>query len=122
MDPQPLSPSEWAQIGTALKFLWAALGCAIVAGFSLLTAHAIITSLVDTNTIPSSWSNLRPVLYFVGIIAVIGGHRLFRVRCVEHGMARCEVFQVLAVITTTMLMNVLRRIHASVRQLSDIRG
>ena len=72
MDPQPLSPSEWAQIGTALKFLWAALGCAIVAGFSLLTAHAIITSLVDTNTIPSSWSNLRPVLYFVGIIAVIG--------------------------------------------------
>ena len=72
MDPQPLSPSEWAQIGTALKFLWAALGCAIVAGFSLLTAHALITSLVDTNTIPSGWSNLRPVFYFIGIVAVIG--------------------------------------------------
>ena len=72
MDPQPLSPSEWAQIGTALKFLWAALGCAIVAGFSLLTAHAVITSLVDTNTIPSSWSNLRPVFYAIGLIAVAG--------------------------------------------------
>lgn len=72
MDPQPLSASEWAQIGTVLKFLWAALGCAIVAGFSLLTAHAIITSLVDTNTISAKWSNLRPVLYFVGIVAVIG--------------------------------------------------
>lgn len=72
MDPQPLSPSEWAQIGTALKFLWAALGFAIVAGFSLLTAHAIISSLVDTNTIPARWTNLRPVFYFVGIVAVIG--------------------------------------------------
>ena len=72
MDPQPLSPSEWAQIGTALKFLWAALGFAIVAGFSLLTAHAIITSLVDTNTISAKWTNLRPVFYFVGIVAVLG--------------------------------------------------
>jgi len=72
MDPQPLSSSEWAQIGTTLMLLWGALGCAIVAGFSLLTAHAIITSLVDTNTISHRWSNLRPVLYFVGIVAVIG--------------------------------------------------
>ncbi len=72
MDPQPLSSSEWAQIGTTLLYLWAALGCAIVAGSSLLVAHAIITSLVDTNTISRRWSNLRPVLYFVGIVAVIG--------------------------------------------------
>lgn len=71
MDPQPLSPSEWAQIGTALKFLWAALGSAVVAGFSLLTAHAIITSLVDTNTIPSGWSNARPVFYAIGLIALV---------------------------------------------------
>ena len=72
MDPQPLSSSEWAQIGTALKFLWAALGCAIVAGFSLLTAHAIIVTLVDTNTISARWSSLRPFFYAVGFIAVIG--------------------------------------------------
>ena len=72
MDPQPLSPSEWAQIGTTLMYLWAALGFAFVAGFSLLTAHAIITSLVDTNTISDRWSKLRPVLYIIGIAAVIG--------------------------------------------------
>ena len=72
MDPQPLSSSEWAQIGTALKFLWAALGCAIVAGFSLLTAHAIIVTLVDTNTISSRWSSLRPSLYAIGLVAVVG--------------------------------------------------
>lgn len=72
MDPQPLSSSEWAQIGTALKFLWAALGCAVVAGLSLLTAHAIIVTLVDTNTISARWSSSRPVFYAVGILALIG--------------------------------------------------
>ena len=72
MDPQPLSPSEWAQIGNALKFLWAALGLSVVAGFSLLIAHALITSLVDTNTISARWASLRPLFYFVGIVAVIG--------------------------------------------------
>ncbi len=72
MDPQPLSPSEWAEVGTALKSLWAALGLAFVAGFSLLTAHAVITSLVDTHTISSGWSRLRPVLYAIGIAAVVG--------------------------------------------------
>ena len=72
MDPQPLSSSEWAQIGTALMYLWAALGCAIVSGFSLLTAHAIIVTLVDTNTISPRWSNARPVFYAIGLIALVG--------------------------------------------------
>lgn len=72
MDPQPLSPSEWGQIGTVLMYLWAALGCAIISGFSLLTAHALIVSLVDTNTIPASFSKLRPLFYAVGLIAFVG--------------------------------------------------
>ena len=44
MDPKPLSTAEWAEVGNALKFLWLALGFALVAGPSLLTAHAIIPS------------------------------------------------------------------------------
>ncbi len=72
MDPQPLTPSEWAEIGTALKFLWAALGLAFVAGFSLVSAHAVITSLVDTDTISARWSKLRLPLYVAGVAAVAG--------------------------------------------------
>ncbi len=72
MDPQSLTPSEWAEVGTALKFLWAALGLAVVAGLSLVSAHAVITSLVDTETISARWSRLRPPLYLAGIAAVIG--------------------------------------------------
>ncbi len=72
MDPQSLTPSEWAEVGTALKFLWAALGLAVVAGLSLVSAHAVITSLVDTETISARWSRLRLPLYLAGIAAVVG--------------------------------------------------
>lgn len=72
MDPQPLSTAEWAELGNALMFLWGALGFSILAGTSLLTAHALITSLVDTNTIPAGWSKIRPILYVTGIAAVVG--------------------------------------------------
>lgn len=72
MDPQPLTASEWAEVGTALKFLWGALGCALIAGGSLVTAHALITSLVDTETISPRWTKMRLPLYATGLVAVAG--------------------------------------------------
>lgn len=70
MDPQPLTPSEWGQVGDSLLYLWMALGAAFIAGPVLLTAHAIIPSLVDTETISARWSKARPVFYLIGLIAV----------------------------------------------------
>ena len=72
MDPKPLTTAEWAEVGTALKFLWLALGFAFVAGPSLLTAHAIIPSVVDTKTVAAKWTKFRAPLYAIGIICVIG--------------------------------------------------
>jgi len=72
MDPKPLTTAEWAEVGNALKFLWLALGFALVAGSSLLTAHAIIPSIVDTKTVAAKWSRLRAPLYVVGIICFMG--------------------------------------------------
>ena len=72
MDPKPLTTAEWAEVGNALKFLWLALGFALVAGPSLLTAHAIIPSIVDTKTVAAKWSRFRAPLYVVGIICFIG--------------------------------------------------
>lgn len=70
MDPQPLTPSEWGQLGISLRFMWVALGAAFFAGPVLLTAHAIIPSLVDTETINPRWSKARPVFYVLGLLAV----------------------------------------------------
>lgn len=72
MDPKPLTKAEWAEVGMALKFLWLALGFALISGPSLLTAHAIIPSFVDTKTVPAKWSKMRAPLYVVGIICFIG--------------------------------------------------
>ncbi len=68
----PLSPSEWGQIGTALKFMWLALVCAIVAGTSLMVAHAFIPSAVATRTIPAKFEKLRMPLYATGLLGVFG--------------------------------------------------
>ena len=43
---------------------------ALSAGFSLVTAHAIIPSAVDTRTIPKMWEKLRLPLYAVGILSI----------------------------------------------------
>lgn len=72
MDPQLLSRAEWAEVGTALKFLWLALGFALIAGPSLMTAHAFIPSAIGTRTIPEKWDRLRAPLYLLGIVCVIG--------------------------------------------------
>ncbi len=66
------TPDEWGQIGTALKFLWLALVCAIYAGTSLMAAHAFIPSAVATKTIPAKFERLRKPLYATGIMAVAG--------------------------------------------------
>ena len=72
MDPQPLSRAEWAEVGTVLKFLWLALGFALIAGPSLLTAHALIPSAVDTKTITEKWTRFRAPLYVAGLLCAVG--------------------------------------------------
>jgi hypothetical protein len=72
MDPLPLTTAEWGDTGPAIIMLWLALVCAVVAGVSLVTAHAIIPSAVATRTISGRWEKLRPVFYLVGITAVLG--------------------------------------------------
>jgi hypothetical protein len=72
MDPQTLSRAEWAEIGTALKFLWLALGFAFIAGPSLMAAHAFLPSAVDTKTIDAKWSRFRAPLYIIGLACVVG--------------------------------------------------
>ena len=72
MAPAPLSTDQWAQVAMALKCLWVALGFAIMAGPSLLIAHAMIPSAVGDKSIDAKWTKLRKPLYAFGILCVIG--------------------------------------------------
>jgi hypothetical protein len=72
MDPHPLTTAEWNQTWDAVRWLWFAFLCALVAGPSLLTAHALIPSAVSTHTISDRWMSTRVLFYAVGLIALAG--------------------------------------------------
>ena len=72
MDPSTLTQEQWAQVGYMLKFLWGALGCAIIAGLSFVTAHAMIPSAVATRHIPERFEKLRAPLYATGSLGLLG--------------------------------------------------
>ena len=88
MDPGQLSTEQWAEVGMALKFLWGAFLSAIVAGTSLVTAHAIIPSAVTTSTISERWMKVRPVFYVVGIAGLAGIALFLTLSATETGWIR----------------------------------
>ena len=67
MDPGSLNIADWLMRLTALRILWLCLLLAPAAAVSLLTAHAIIPSLVDTHSISRNWSLVRFPLYLFGL-------------------------------------------------------
>ena len=67
MDPGSLNIADWLMRLNALRILWLCLLMAPAAAVSLLTAHAIIPSLVDSHAISRNWSLIRFPLYLFGL-------------------------------------------------------
>lgn len=72
MDPSYIGANAWSELGTSLRMLWLTVGCVIIFGFSILTAHAIIPSLVNSRHIPQKAMALRKVFYSTGALALAG--------------------------------------------------
>lgn len=72
MDPSYIGANDWAELGTALRMLWLTVGCVIIFAFSILTAHAIIPSLVSSRHIPQKAMALRKAFYSTGALALVG--------------------------------------------------
>ena len=70
MDPTQLTTQGWNETWDAVRWLWLAFLCALVAGPSLLTAHALIPSLVSTRTISDRWMSTRILFYVLGLVAL----------------------------------------------------
>mgnify|MGYP001169416093 FL=1 len=67
MDPGSLNIADSLMRLNALRILWLCLLMAPAAAVSLLTAHAIIPSLVDSHAISRNWSLIRFPLYLFGL-------------------------------------------------------
>ena len=66
MDPGSLNIADWLMRLTALRILWICLLMAPAAAVSLLVAHAIIPSAVDSHHLSRKWVIIRAPLYLFG--------------------------------------------------------
>jgi hypothetical protein len=74
-DPKALTGANWNDIHVWLVWFWTYLPLVITFALSMLTAHAVIPSLVSTGHLPASASRLRMPLtgfaFLVFIAAVV---------------------------------------------------
>ncbi len=77
MDPGILTTDDWVVRLNALRMMWACLLLALIAAPSLVIAHAVIPSAVDSGTISKKYNKFRLPLYVVGTLAFIADVTLF---------------------------------------------
>ena len=72
-DPKALTSVEWENIHFFLQWFWIYLPIVITFAITMLTAHAIIPSLVNTGQLPESTQRLRlPLTGFAALVFVAG--------------------------------------------------
>ena len=69
MDPGILSVEDWQARLLALRLMWLCLILAFTAAGSLVIAHAVIPSAVDSGTLSKKFNKFRLPLYLTGIFA-----------------------------------------------------
>jgi hypothetical protein len=72
MTPAVVTAEQWQQINQTLIWFWAFLGCTVVFAANILVAYAIIPSLVSTRDLPAKVAAIRPVLFALAAIFLIG--------------------------------------------------
>ena len=71
MDPGMLSVEDWQARLLALRLMWLCLIVAFTAAGSLVIAHAVIPSAVDSGTLSKKFNKFRLPLYLTGIFAFV---------------------------------------------------
>ncbi|PKB71669.1 MAG: hypothetical protein BZY87_04145 [SAR202 cluster bacterium Io17-Chloro-G6] len=72
-DPKALTSEEWRNIHLYLQWFWIYLPIVVTFALTMLTAHALIPSLVNTGQLPESMQRLRPILTgFAALLFVAG--------------------------------------------------
>ena len=73
-DPAYITMQNWAAISNLLATLWMILGSAFGVGGSMLLAHGMVPSLVNTRDLPRELAKrMRPPLYAAGVAFLIMG-------------------------------------------------
>lgn len=68
MDPLPIGPGEWSQLGAMLTTMWLVVLFVVLFAGSMLVGHNLIPSFVQSQHIPSVWQKARPIFYALAIL------------------------------------------------------
>ena len=71
-DPNAMNAIFWADVSQWLTYLWIYFPLIIIFAFSMLIAHGLIPSGVQTGTYPAFLSRLRIPITIIGL-AALGG-------------------------------------------------
>lgn len=71
-DPNAMNAMLWGDVSLWLTYLWIYFPLVIVFAFSMLIAHGLIPSGVQTGTYPAAFSRLRIPITLIGVAALAG--------------------------------------------------
>ncbi len=71
-DPSGLGSTDWANLSNWLTLLWIFFPLVITFAFSMMIAHALIPSAVQTGHLPQKMSMLRLPITVFGLVALAG--------------------------------------------------
>ena len=73
MDPKALTSEDWQNIHMFLQWFWIYLPIVLTFGITLLTAHALIPSMIMTGHLPESFHKVRiPLTGFAALVFAAG--------------------------------------------------
>ncbi len=72
-DPKALTGAEWNNIHMFLQWFWIYLPIVVTFAITMLMAHAIIPSLVNTGQLPESTQRLRMLLTAFAALVFVAG-------------------------------------------------
>ena len=71
-DPNAMNAMYWADVSLWLTYLWIYFPLIIIFAFSMMIAHGMIPSGVQTGTYPAALSKLRIPITIIGVAALAG--------------------------------------------------
>ncbi len=73
MDPSALDLSQWRQLTSSIYFLWLWVPFMVTFALCMLTALALIPSMVGSRHLSQRTIAMRPPLFIVGFLSLVGG-------------------------------------------------
>ncbi len=69
MDPAPIGPASWSEIGKMLSTLWIVVVFIILFAANWILGHNFIPSFVASEHIPRSWQKARVLFYGAAVVS-----------------------------------------------------